>query len=73
MNHLRQWLSVDCSKARTIKMIFFLDDKMKRPNSISSDAVRESLNRVETDDCLTQVLECVTAALIVWNASLVIL
>lgn len=64
MNHLRQWLSLYCSKAHTIKIIFLLDDKMERPNSISSGTVIESLHRVDTDGCLTQVLECVTVALI---------
>ena len=40
-----------------------MDDKMKKTNSISSDAV-VSLHRVETDDCLNEVLQCITVAFI---------
>lgn len=47
---------------------------MKKPNSISSDAVFESLHRIETGDCLTQVLECINSGFDkVWNVSLAIL
>lgn len=47
---------------------------MKKPNSISSDAVFESLHRIETGDCLTQVLEYINSGFDkVWNVSLAIL
>lgn len=47
-----QWLSLDWSTACTIKIIFFLDDKIKKIYSISGDVLIRNLHRVETDDCL---------------------
>lgn len=57
------WLSLDWSIACIIKIIFLLDDKIKKLNSVSSDVLLKVCG-VETNDCLIQSLEFITVAMI---------